>query len=48
MATSGCDVYLLLYFAGAYVMCGDAWLISILLNNALHVYKLTVGYATNV
>ena len=28
-----------LFYAGAYVMCGDAWLIGILLNNALHVYN---------
>ena len=26
-----------LFYAGADVMCGDAWLIGILLNNALHI-----------
>ena len=35
-----------LFHAGAYVMWGDAWLVSILLNNA-HIVQ-TAGYGTHV
>ena len=43
MTDSGCDVILpvALLNASAYVVCGDAWLKGILLNNAIHVYQQT-------